>query len=81
MTSGNRPAGVEARPTVVVDGGVVRLWPWSTWRDAVTARDPAAAAALRRGAAWLEDARGGAVDPDGAVVDGAAITVRSLSVR
>jgi hypothetical protein len=66
---------------VVVDGREVRLWPWSTWRDAVTARDLIAAAALRRGEAWLEDARGNAVDPDGAVVDGAAIIVRSLSVR
>ena len=69
------------RPTVIVDGKAVRVWPWSTWRDAVTAHDTNAAEALRRGEAWLEDGRAAPVDPDGAVVDGAAIRVRPMSVR
>jgi hypothetical protein len=66
---------------VIVDGVAVRMWPWSTWRDAVTARDSLAATALRRDEAWLEDGAGQVVDPDGAVVDGASITVRMPSVR
>lgn len=65
------------RPTVIVDGVAVRVWSWSTWRDAVTARDPLAASALRHDEAWIEDGAGQAVDPDGAVVDGATIVVRT----
>lgn len=70
-------SGDGVRPTVIVDGELVRLWPWSTWRDAVTARDTAFAAALREGDMWIEDAVGEPVDPDGAVIDGASITMRS----
>jgi hypothetical protein len=36
---------------------------------------------LRHDKAWIEDGAGQAVDPDGAVVEGATITVRSSSVR
>lgn len=62
--------------TVIVDGDPVRVWPWCTWRDAVTAWRPEATLRLGRGEAWIEDARGNPVDAGGAVVDGASITVR-----
>jgi len=62
-------------PAVVVDGAAVPVRPWSTWRDAATAHDPALTGALRKGEAWLADARGEALDPGGAVVPGARIRV------
>jgi hypothetical protein len=71
-----REAAVGERVTVVVDGEAVAVWPWARWRDAVVFHDPGAAGRLRRGEMWLADARGNAVDPDGTVVDGAAITLR-----
>lgn len=74
-------AGTAGRPTVTVDGEAVEVWPWARWRDAVTAWRPEAALRLERGEAWIEDARGNPVDPDGAVVDGASITVRLGDVR
>ena len=64
------------RPAVTISGVTIRVWPWSSWRDAVTAADAAAAAGLRTGECWVVDARGEIVDPDGAVVDGAAIELR-----
>jgi hypothetical protein len=64
------------RVTVVVDGVPVEVRPWSRWRDAVAAHDPRASAALAEGRTWLVDACGNPVDPDGAVVEGAAILCR-----
>jgi hypothetical protein len=74
--AGRREATIGPRVTVVVDGEAVALWPWACWRDAVVFRDPGDAGRLRRGEVWLADPRGNPVDPDGAVVDGAAITLR-----
>lgn len=57
--------------TVTVDGARVVVPRWARWRDAVTA----AGGSLSGGSAWIADPRGEPVDPDGAVVDGAAIHV------
>lgn len=65
----------ESRVDVTVDGVVVRAPVWARWKDAVTAADPAAGAALSTGGAWLTDPNGEVVDPDGRVVGGASIEV------
>ena len=53
---------------VTVNGVEVRVWPWARWRDAVTAYDSAAGAALCTGAGVVCDRVGQPVDPDGHVV-------------
>jgi hypothetical protein len=53
---------------ITVNGVEVRVWPWARWRDAVTAYDPAAGAALTTGAGVVRDGAGEPVDPDGHVV-------------
>lgn len=62
-----------------VDGEEVRVWPCARWRDAVTAHDPRLGAALASGRAWIADPRGEPVDPNGTVVAGARIEIRSRS--
>lgn len=62
------------RPLVHVNGAPVALWPGAHWRDAVTAWYAAAGAALDADTGWLTDAAGELVDPDGAIVPGAAIS-------
>ncbi|MFN2421421.1 MAG: hypothetical protein ABR527_08610 [Gemmatimonadota bacterium] len=64
------------RVTVMVDGEAVAVWSWACWRDAVVFRDPSDAGRLSRGEVWLADTRGNLIDPDGNVVDGAAIILR-----
>lgn len=56
------------RVTVHVNGDVVQVRPWATWRDAVTAWRPAAGAALSKGSGRLIDASGAPVDPGGTIV-------------
>ena len=53
---------------VTVNGVEVRVWPWARWRDAVTAYDSAAGAALSTGTGVVRDRAGEPVDPDGHVV-------------
>lgn len=62
-----------ARVEVRVNGEAVRVWPWARWRDAVAAWRPRAGVELAHDVAWLSDARGEPLDPDGRVVAGAAI--------
>ncbi len=64
---------------MVVNGTAVRVRPWSRWRDAVLCYDADAGLALARGEAWIEDARGEPLDPDGAIVDGAEIRLVAAS--
>ena len=59
--------------TVRVNDRAATVWAWSRWRDAATAADPAWGAALSAGRAFLSDARGEPLDPDGRVVPGATI--------
>ena len=56
------------RVRVTVNGVEIRVWPWARWRDAVTAFDPHAGAALSTGGGVLHDEGGEPVDPDGHVV-------------
>lgn len=66
----------ETRVEVKVNDDIVRAPRWARWRDAVTAWRPDAGIALSAGQAWLTDPRGEVVDPDGRVVNGAAIRIR-----
>jgi hypothetical protein len=58
--------GPEIRLTV--NDAEVRVRAWARWRDAVTAYDPGAGAALATGRGWLHDEAGQPIDPDGHVV-------------
>lgn len=63
--------GPEIRLTV--NEAEVRVRAWARWRDAVTAYDPEAGAALSTGRGWLHDEAGQPIDPDGHVVPEARI--------
>lgn len=52
---------------VTVNDVDVNVWPWARWRDAVTAYDPHAGAALSTGDGVVHDEDGEPVDPDGHV--------------
>ena len=58
----------DRRLRVTVNGVEIRVWPWARWRDAVTAYDPRAGAALSTGEGMVCDEAGQPVDPDGHVV-------------
>lgn len=56
-----------------INDAEVRVRAWARWRDAVTAYDPRAGAALSTGRGWLHDEAGQPIDPDGHVVPEASI--------
>lgn len=68
--------GPEVR--LIVNDTEVRVRAWARWRDAVTAYDPGAGAALSTGGGRLEDAAGQPIDPDGHVVAEACIRFRAV---
>lgn len=75
MSPERKRAFDESRVEVTVDGDVVHAPTWARWKDAVTAWRPEVGARIAAGEVRLVDARGEPVDPDGRVVDGAAIHV------
>ena len=62
---------------VTVNDVAVRVWPWASWRDAVTAYEPDAGSALSTGEGVLQDGAGQPIDPDGHVVPEARIRYRA----
>ena len=64
---------------LTVNDAEVRVHAWARWRDAVTAFDPRAGAALSTGHGWLQDESGQPIDPDGHVVPEARIHFRSAA--
>lgn len=64
---------------LTVNDAEVRVHAWARWRDAVTAYDPGAGAALSTGHGWVHDERGQPIDPDGHVVPEARIHFHSVA--
>lgn len=67
----------QQRVEVTVNGDVVHSPTWARWKDAVTAWRPEIGAAIASGGVRITDPAGEPVDPDGRVVDGASIRVRT----
>jgi hypothetical protein len=63
---------------VRVNDVAVRVWPWASWRDAVTAYEPGAGSSLSTGTGVLQDGAGQPLDPDGHVVPEARIRYRAV---